>query len=239
MARSIWPVLAVTMSDYRATSAAGSGEVVPLWRMTVEQQRFSSWTSGYGADDNNGSNADFGDFTARDTTEQAIPSDNLDEDIFSVAYKKGWEDGQAASAEEAGSSNQHGDALAEAIQHLNNLSSPDSFAFILTAVESLFRRCAELARPDPDMLQAWALQLAELVDQDQKGVALVLHPDDLGLIDRTICKLPLRGDESMLRGNLKLSHSGGWIEKGSEVVLDELRTLIDEFSGKSPATNHD
>ena len=106
-------------------------------------------------------------------------------------------------------------------------------------MESLFRRCAELAIPDPDLLQAWALQLAESVDQDQKGVTLVLHPDDVGLIDGDICKLALRGDPSMLRGNLKLSHSGGWIEKGSEVVLDELRTLIDEFSDKTSVVDHD
>ena len=79
-------------------------------------------------------------------------------------------------------------------------------------------------------------KLAELVDQDQKGASLVLHPDDIGLIDKDICKLPLRGDEKMLRGNLKLSHSGGWVEKGSEVVLDELRVLIDEFSDEQPET---
>ena len=88
------------------------------------------------------------------------------------------------------------------------------------------------------MLQAWAMQLADLVDQDQKGVVLVLHPDDVALIDSNTCKLALRGDESMLRGNLKLSHSGGWIEKGSAVVLDELRALIDEFSS-APESGHE
>ena len=89
------------------------------------------------------------------------------------------------------------------------------------------------------MLQAWALQLAEAVDQDQKGVTLVLHPDDVELIDQDICKLPLRGDDTLLRGNLRLSHSGGWVEKGSEVVLDELRTLIEEFDGKPSVAGND
>ena len=136
-------------------------------------------------------------------------------------------------------SGQQVDALVDAIQHLNDLSSQGSYTFILSAVESLFRRCAELAVPDPALLQAWAQQLADLIDQDQKGVKLVLHPDDVALIDSDKCKLPLRGDPSMLRGNVKLSHSGGWIEKGSEVVLDELRTLIDEFSGTASAADHD
>ena len=77
------------------------------------------------------------------------------------------------------------------------------------------------------------------MDQDQKGVTLVLHPDDVELIDSTVCKLALRSDEAMQRGNLKLSHSGGWIEKGSAVVLDELRTLIDEFSGVKSVAGHE
>ena len=168
-----------------------------------------------------------------------MPVHDEDADIFSVAYKKGWEDGQAAVENDHETSSQESDALADAILQLNDLSSRGSFTFILSAVESLFRRCAELAVPDPGLLQAWATQLAELVDDDQKGVTLVLHPHDLSLIDGNICKLALRGDESMLRGNLKLSHSGGWIEKGSEVVLDELRTLIDEFSGSVSGAEHD
>jgi hypothetical protein len=227
------------MSDLNPANRFGQGEVVPLWRTTNEQRQFSSWTSGLepGARDPDG--ASFAGFTGSDLPEQLVPSDDQDTDIFSVAYKKGWEDGQAASTVEHAAASQRTDLLADAIQHLNDLSSQGSYTFILSAVESLFRRCAELAIPDPDLLQAWALQLSELVDQDRKGVTLILHPDDVALIDRDICKLALRGDESMLRGNLKLSHSGGWIEKGSEVVLDELRTLIDEFSGTISAADHE
>ncbi len=192
-----------------------------------------------GADGGHSDRDHFSGLTGSELPENPSSSDEQDADIFSVAYKKGWEDGQAALAEEQASANQESEALAEAIRHLNDLSSPGSFAFILSAVESLFKRCAELMIPDPALLQAWALQLAELVDQDQKGATLILHPDDVSLIDSNICKLALRGDESMLRGNLKLSHSGGWIEKGSEVVLDELRTLIDELSGATPVAGHD
>ena len=61
----------------------------------------------------------------------------------------------------------------------------------------------------------------------------------MALIDQDLCKLPLRADPSMMRGNLKLSHAGGWIEKGSDVVLDELRGLIDEFSDQRPDTDHE
>ena len=124
--------------------------------------------------------------------------------------------------------------LADAIRHVNDLYSTGSFSLILNAIESLFRRCSELAMPDPLLLQAWAVQLADRIDQDQKGASLILHPDDLKLIDRDLCKVPLRADPSMLRGNLKLSHAGGWIERGSETVLEELRALIDEFSSEQP-----
>jgi len=122
---------------------------------------------------------------------------------------------------------------------LNDLYSTGSFALILNAIESLFRRCSELAVPDPQLLQAWTTQLSDKIDQDQKGASLSLHPDDLKLIDQNLCKLPLRGDPSMLRGNLKLNHAGGWIEKGSETVLDELRALIDEFRGEQADAGHE
>lgn len=227
------------MSDLNAAQSFGDGDVVPLWRTTNEQKQFSAWTSGLGGDGDHLDRESFTGLANGNPREKTEPSVDQDADIFSVAYKKGWEDGQAALAEEQASSNQESDALAAAILQLNDLSSRGSFAFILSAVESLFRRCSELVVPDPDLLQAWALQLAALVDQDQKGVTLVLHPDDVGLIDTDICKLALRADENMLRGNLKLSHSGGWIEKGSEVVLDELGALIDEFNSSVSVVEDD
>ena len=227
------------MSNPAAVNNFGNGDVVPLWRSKSEQRQFSSWTSGLDSGGGSSNNAGFSGLTGRDLHDNLASSDSEDDDIFSVAYKKGWEDGQAALKDENLTSGQQVDALVDAIQHLNDLSSQGSYTFILSAVESLFRRCAELAVPDPALLQAWAQQLADLIDQDQKGVKLVLHPDDVALIDSDKCKLPLRSDPSMLRGNLKLSHSGGWIEKGSEVVLDELRTLIDEFSGTASAADHD
>jgi len=209
-----------------------------LWRTASNQRQFSSWASGLSAADGQGEPFASSGFSSTIQPVSEIVPTNTDADIFDVAYKKGWEDGQAAFADEQAASAQTRDALADAIAHVNDLSATGSYSFILTAVESLFRRCAELAVPDAALLQSWAMQLAELVDQEQKGVTLVLHPDDVALIDSDICKLALRGDESMLRGNLKLSHSGGWIEKGSAVVLDELRALVDEFTNV-PESGHE
>lgn len=226
------------MSEPGLARSLENNDVVPLWRTASNQQQFSSWVSGLttvnGQCDPSGPSG----FSPSIQPVSEVAPTSTDADIFDVAYKKGWEDGQAASADEQAASTQARDALADAIAHVNDLSAAGSFSFILTAVESLFRRCAELAVPDAALLQAWAMQLAELVDQEQKGVTLVLHPDDVALIDSNSCKLALRGDESMLRGNLKLSHSGGWIEKGSAVVLDELRALVDEFSN-APEAGHE
>ncbi|MEH6789213.1 FliH/SctL family protein [Parasphingorhabdus sp.] len=225
------------MSESGLARPFGDNEVIPLWRTASSQRQFSSWASGSGDGEGAGDLRGPAGFSPSSRTEAQAPSTSTDADIFDVAYKKGWEDGQAALAEDQDDATRASDALADALRNVNDLASPGSFAFILTAVEALFRRCAELAVPDPELLQAWAMQLAELVDQEQKGVTLVLHPDDIALIDGKSCKLALRGDETMLRGNLKLSHSGGWIEKGSEVALDELRALIDEFSD-APEPGH-
>ena len=117
------------MSDLNPAETLEYGEVVPLWRMATEQGQFSSWASGLGADGNNSNGASFTGFVGRTPPEKTEPAVDKNADIFDVAYKKGWEDGQAALAEEQAASNQNRDALADAIQHLNDLSSPDSFEF--------------------------------------------------------------------------------------------------------------
>jgi len=217
------------MSDLHSEANLHGDAVVPLWRLSMDQKEFSAWTGNLRSGDGNIQGDEFSRFSAADVPSAATTSDQQDADIFDVAYKKGWEDGQAALTMEQTDNTEAADKLSTAIGKLNDLYSAGSFEFILASVESLFRRCAELAVPDEKLLQAWAAQLADMIDQNQKGASLVLHPDDLPMIDKDTCKLPLRGDESMLRGNLKLSHSGGWIEKGSEVALDELRALIEEF----------
>jgi len=222
-----------TFPDEMADSA--HADVAPLWRMPVEQKEFSAWFGNLSADAGSHSGHQFQSFDKPAAApEPTMPSPDLEPDIFEVAYRKGWEDGQAALAEEQAADGQAAVVLADAIRHVNDLYSTGSFSLILNAIESLFRRCSELAMPDPLLLQAWAVQLADRIDQDQKGASLILHPDDLKLIDRDLCKVPLRADPSMLRGNLKLSHAGGWIERGSETVLEELRALIDEFSSEQP-----
>lgn len=221
-------------SEQNLHHAAQSDDVVPLWRMPIEQKEFSAWSGRLKVEDTSGLSHQFQSFGGSDGAGNKTSSGNSDDDIFEAAYRKGWEDGQAALLAEQGANDVAAANLADAIRYINDLYSTGSFSLILTAIESLFRRCSELAVPDPILLQAWATQLADKIDQDQKGASLVLHPDDVALIDQDLCKLPLRGDASMLRGNIKLSHAGGWIEKGSEIVLDELRGLIDEFSGQQP-----
>lgn len=213
-------------------------QVTPLWRLPMEQKEFSSWTGNVFDESVDGRSSQFNSFSQEEAPKTGAELQQQDADIFDVAYKKGWEDGQAAIVNEQADNGNAAETLANAIGRLNNLYSRESFQFILQAIESLFRRCAELAVPDKELLQIWATQLAETVDRDQKGATLMLHPDDLALIDEKSCKIPLAADETMMRGNLKLKHSGGWIEKGSEVVLDELRSLIDEFSTDGPDGTH-
>lgn len=214
------------------------GQVAPLWRLPMEQKEFSSWSGTIFNGSVDRPSNQFNSFSHEAAPKTGADLQQQDADIFDVAYKKGWEDGQAAIADEQADNGDAAETLCKAIGRLNDLYSRESFQFILQAIESLFRRCAELAVPDQKLLQIWATQLAETIDQDQKGATLMLHPDDLALIDQESCKIPLAADDTMMRGNLKLSHSGGWIEKGSEVVLDELRSLIDEFSTDGPDESH-
>lgn len=238
MVKSAWAAVVLIMSDLHSERNLHGDDVAPLWRMPADQMKFSAWSGSSGPDEKSTTGSRFQSFAGPEA--RANPdSAGADEDIFEAAYRKGWEDGQAAMASEQAADSQSAANLADAILYLNDLYSTGSFALILNAIESLFRRCSELAVPDQVLLQAWATQLADRIDQDQKGATLMLHPDDLALMDQDLCKLPMRADPSLLRGNVKLSHAGGWIEKGSEVVLDELRALIDEFSQQQPESGND
>lgn len=228
MVKSAWPMAVLIMSDFQGEATASEPEVVPLWKSTAEQRQFSSWASGFGGPDGQ-TKPSFGTFGGAEEPAADAPTPTDDEDIFDLAYRKGWEDGQAAHAQDQVMGELAATQLAGAISHLDDLYSTGSFEFILSAIEALFRRCSELAVPDGKLLQDWAMQLADLIDEDQKGAILVLHPEDIPLINAETCPIPMRADIAMLRGNLRLRHSGGWIEKGSEVVLDELQSLIDEF----------
>ena len=239
MVKSACPAAVPTMSDLHSEHNLHGDDVIPLWRMPMEQKEFAAWSGQLTSGTYAAADGQFHGLGNTDSTPNASGSDRQEDDIFEAAYRKGWEDGQAAMIAEKEANDQAAANLADAIRYLNDLQSTGSFSLILNAIESLFRRCSELAVPDPVLLQAWATQLADKIDQDQKGASLILHPDDMALIDQDLCKVPLRADASMLRGNLKLSHAGGWIEKGSEVVLDELRGLIDEFSAQQPGSEHE
>lgn len=231
------------MSDLRSEAAlheqVKNDDVVPLWRLPMEQKEFSSWSGNLMGQSKEPLSDQFSGFSIDEEPKTGADLQQQNADIFDVAYKKGWEDGQAAIAQDQIGDGPAANELTTAMNRLNDLYSPGSFEFILKAIESLFRRCSELAVPDGKLLQLWATKLADSIDENQKGATLILHPDDLKLIDQKQCKIPLASDENVLRGNVKLSHSGGWIEKGSEVVLDELRTLIDEFSSSNLGENRE
>ncbi len=205
-------------------------EVVPLWRMPMEQKDFAAWSRQLGSGDAAANG--FARYAEPDPADAAAPQERPpsgDAEIFDIAYKKGWEDCEAALAEEKAVNDDACQRLTDALQHITTLQSAGSYEFILQAVEQLFERCAAATAPERETLQAWAQLLASYVDQDQKSASLLLHPDDLELIDKKSIGLPLLADDRLPRGNLRLSHAGGWIEKGSAVVLDELRNLIDEI----------
>ena len=138
-----------TMSDIRSEANLHNNipneSVVPLWRMPMEQKSFSSWSGSLGLDTNDPADGQFGSFSTSGTTNSTGSPEQQDADIFDVAYKKGWEDGQEALNKEQAVNNQAGESLSTAISKLNDLYSVGSFEFILTSIEGLFRRCAELA----------------------------------------------------------------------------------------------
>ena len=84
----------------------------------------------------------------------------------------------------------------------------------------------------PVSLDALARQtLAELVTRDMRGSTLHLHPEDLKLLGDAECALVLTPDATVRRGTVSLNHADGWIEQGTQPMLDALQGLIDDLEG--------
>ena len=147
------------------------------------------------------------------------------------AYEQGIADGIAQARAEHHASDAATEALSRAITALRPQLSESLCGMLLHAMKAMLERSSGFTAPDAAVLERHIVTLAGLVTRDMRGSALHLHPEDLKLLGDTECGLVLTGDASIRRGTVSLNHADGWIEQGTQPMLDALQGLIDDLEG--------
>ena len=185
--------------------------------------------------DASGEDNDFGGeelhaFVDDDETDQVDPLQQHSlEQQLADAYRQGVTDGQNQALALVQEEDSAALRLADAIEALKPQLSDAICIALLGAIKTLLEKSFGSVEPDDAVLRGHCEALARLVSRDLSAVTLDVHPQDLALIGDASCGLALRRDETLRRGTLRLSHADGWIEQGTQPLLDELQNLVEEM----------
>lgn len=224
------------MSD-RPISIAPTGEAqfMPVWQMQPGASAFRpspifASMEAFASAEDHAAPMDFGD--EQDFDSDLIVEDGPSQDELLVqAYEQGIADGIAQAQAEMQASDAAAEALSQAITALRPQLSQGLCAMLLHAMKQMLERSSGFAEPDAAVLEKHCRSLAALVTRDMRSSALHLHPDDLKRLGDAECGLVLTADPSIRRGTVSLNHADGWIEQGTQPMLDALQGLIDDMEG--------
>jgi flagellar assembly protein FliH len=164
-----------------------------------------------------------------DDASDNIPAGPSIDQQIADAYHQGVADGQKAVLDTAELDAIAASQLALAIENLKPQLSDTICISLMRAIKALLERSTGFHQPDEDILRQHCETLAKLVTKDMSAASLHLHPDDLAMLGDTEHGLPLHADASLRRGTLRLAHGDGWIEQGTQPLLDELQNLLDQI----------
>jgi flagellar assembly protein FliH len=215
--------------------ATGEAQFMPVWQMQPAASAFRpspifSSMADLAEADLHAQPMDYG-LDAMADDDMIVEEGPSPEEMLVQAYDQGVADGIAQAQAEMQASDGATQALAQAIIALRPQLSQGLCAMLLHAMKQMLERSSGFAEPDAAVLEKHCRSLATLVTRDMRGSTLHLHPDDLKLLGDAECGLVLTPDASIRRGTVSLNHADGWIEQGTQPMLDALQGLIDDLEG--------
>lgn len=215
--------------------ATGEAQFMPVWQMQPAASAFRpspifSSMADLAEADLHAQPMDYG-LDAMADDDMMVEEGPSPEEMLVQAYDQGVADGIAQAQAEMQASDVATQALAQAIIALRPQLSQGLCAMLLHAMKQMLERSSGFAEPDAAVLEKHCRSLATLVTRDMRGSTLHLHPDDLKLLGDAECGLVLTPDASIRRGTVSLNHADGWIEQGTQPMLDALQGLIDDLEG--------
>lgn len=207
------------MSDMRPSDQPETASWIESFAAAARTATFTPWTSPLGAPAN--------DFKA-DAPEAPIPVVDPDA-IRADSFAHGFEEGRRTAELEIADQRTALARLAESLEALRP-EPTDALAVLLAeTVERLVRQIVGEVEIDPVLLANRAQAAAALVGEEVEPGKLLVHPDDIALLEGARIAVPIVGDPALTRGTVMVECASGWIEDGPVVRLDRLRTALDRL----------
>ncbi len=149
------------------------------------------------------------------------------------AYAKGFAEGERLKEAALAADQLQIDRLTTALLELKPHSDAVMTKMLLKCVNALTRQMIGRVEPDSEFLQQQAEKLGSLIQDGMRDATLHVHPEDLNLFGEFECGVNVMADPGLMRGTLRLVHGDGWIEQGSQPLLDELQAMLDEMEQAS------
>ncbi len=141
-------------------------------------------------------------------------------------YMRGFEEGQQVAATAFAIERA---ALMKLIASADALVAEPSEELAVLIGETVERLVSEIvgtAAVDRDWLTLQAKRATSLVAECDAARTMWLHPDDVALIDNAAIGLMIMADPAAERGSIRIDCSAGWIEHGTALYLEDLRTEL-------------
>lgn len=141
-------------------------------------------------------------------------------------FARGFEEGHRA-ADEAFSTERA--ALLRLVESVSALQPEPSEELAMLIGETVYRLVTDIVGQidiDRDCLSRRATAAAGLVAECDNARTLNVNPADLVLLEDLRTDLTLAGDASLARGDVRIDCSAGWIEHGTSLYIDALRSEL-------------
>lgn len=213
-------------ADQSARPESGMDSVEDIMRMNVWniQSRDLGFQPLYSAPAN-GIHVTSGNGDLQSGGEEAPSADQL----LADAYARGFAEGERLKEAALAADQLQVDRLTKALLELKPHSDAIMTKMLLKCVSALTRQMIGRVEPDSEFLQEQAEKLGSLIQDGMRDATLHVHPEDLNLFGEFECGVNVTADPGLMRGTLRLVHGDGWIEQGSQPLLDELQAMLDEM----------
>ncbi|MGZ8345509.1 MAG: FliH/SctL family protein [Allosphingosinicella sp.] len=148
------------------------------------------------------------------------------------AYAKGYDEARRTLDEEVAAERA---AIARLAATLEVLRPEPTNALALLLAETVDRLVREIVGEvdvDATLLLARARTAAELIGENVEPSKLIVHPDDIKLLEPAGLQIELAGDPSLARGTVVLETGHGWVEDGPAIRLQRLRAELDKLGAQ-------
>jgi flagellar assembly protein FliH len=154
------------------------------------------------------------------------PVQAADDGNPSDAFAAGFDEGHRVASEAAATDRTSLLAMLEKASVLQPEASDELAALIAETVFALVKEIVCSATIDAAALEKRIAAAVALISECDAARTLFLHPEDAALVSGSEIPLTICPDATLARGDLRIDCSAGWIEHGSSIFLDALRSEL-------------